>query len=550
MASTSPDEQRSETSLPILELLNPRTWMQKEEMVSYSQLPHTNTAIDYNDGIGPSTRLRSESEDILLNTSNNISTSIPHIGSFGGSSSLESRLRRLLDLTWVRVLLGLAFTIFTAIPWIFLLIHIKAPGSLCTVQAPPAWSCRVEWEDTLQYVRSRSYDSRIAEFALPMTKGFQAIATTFLAEDINRMTGIELLGTNSMEYMNQFRSSDSSSNVEPSIHQIDPISSANTNGSLWSHAHLIRWQERSAWSESTLRKLQSLSPSLSVKHPTIFDFRVMIVTGSVYHRTRADTAMATWGETLPSSVITMISDKPDDAMQLPILPIENTNGYGNSQRKWIEGWKHVWNLEPRRSWYVTVDDDVYLSVPNLLELVSTLDPSRPLMIGHLCEFPNWHATLETPKAPLQRVCGGGGWLMSRATVELIEPMIHECQQYYSPMIAKSPLSSTASVFIGACLKNKIGSKITWIDVSSRFHLDVPAPTDYSTQPLDTIFQPVVTYHYMKEPAVIDLFQLEMSYTERNRMHARRTLKQKLDWLRHTETGVKSPKSEDDTQPEA
>ena len=72
--------------------------------------------------------------------------------------------------------------------------------------------------------------------------------------------------------------------------------------------------------------------------------------------------------------------------------------------------EQTWSLAPNRDWYFFLEGDTYLSWPNLLTWLTTLDPSQKLYYGNAVRI--W----EYPKE-LYFGHGGSGFLLSGAVVK-------------------------------------------------------------------------------------------------------------------------------------
>ena len=129
---------------------------------------------------------------------------------------------------------------------------------------------------------------------------------------------------------------------------------------------------------------------------------VVVITGVEYHDSRLKALLETWGRWLPRERLVVISDVFDD--HLGTIEAPNTlGGYEPSQKKWHHAVLAVANQTRNgipAEWVCVVDDDTFLFVPNLLRLISTLDPADRAWYGEVCS--------QECHGPC--VCGGAEWV--------------------------------------------------------------------------------------------------------------------------------------------
>jgi hypothetical protein len=129
---------------------------------------------------------------------------------------------------------------------------------------------------------------------------------------------------------------------------------------------------------------------------------VVVITGIEYHDSRLKALLETWGRWLPRERLVVISDAFDH--DLGTIEAPNTlGGYGPSQKKWHHAVLAVANQTRNgipAEWVCVVDDDTFLFIPNLLRLISTLDPADRAWYGEICS--------QECHGPC--VCGGAGWV--------------------------------------------------------------------------------------------------------------------------------------------
>jgi hypothetical protein len=82
----------------------------------------------------------------------------------------------------------------------------------------------------------------------------------------------------------------------------------------------------------------------------------LVISGGVYHRSRCDVLMATWGQRFLADNFAIYSDQTDEQQKLPVInisPYGRRMNYGESQEKWLLAWAHAFartNLSGEHQW--------------------------------------------------------------------------------------------------------------------------------------------------------------------------------------------------------
>lgn len=499
--------------------------------------------------------------------------------------------------------------IIVIILFLILLLPRTPPHPDAMGKSPPAWGCYAQW------YRMAASIARPKPLICPVTKPqtppvpsppaattqqpspvvtslYQQSLSSMLAQ-IDSMSGLELMTSSAMEYITstplppwapaptlrsdiQHLSSSSPliGKEEPPYYHTPPPEG------VWTKETRDRWEARSAWAHTYFRetiakvseKVRRTMLGENVGHvinedgstttvdpsrrSSIFDIQTMVVSGAPNHRTRMDLVMASWAEQFPANRFTIISDSPDDKGVLPVTVIPGTSGYQNSQRKWLAGLKELWkggvlHGEDAPHFFMIADDDGYVHVSNLMQLVNELDYRMPMIIGEVCPY---GAADTKDTVQLQRICGGGGWLISLAAAKLMEPYVDECQQYHSKYAPGS--HEWSDTFIGACLKERLGSQLMFFDsphfisigptemmpppydsprLPGAFRRPSPSTAYTSTPlPLPSNFWRLVTHHYVKPwQSVLGLWRMENAYNERTNPNHLKEIKRMLDFVEET-----------------
>lgn len=181
---------------------------------------------------------------------------------------------------------------------------------------------------------------------------------------------------------------------------------------------------------------------------------------------------------------------------------------GSSKGDYLQTDKEGWRLDkwkflpmidralqekPDAKWYVFIEDDTYLSFPNLLAYLSQFNPTKPYYIGkHL--FIN----------DIEFGYGGAGIVLSA-------PAAHSIAHKH----AQSPTAYetfTASHWVGDCALGKVAedTHIPLHRAFPHFQGDSPATLDPSTSKIDRDLwcYPAISYHHVSPPEISALWRFE------------------------------------------
>jgi hypothetical protein len=227
----------------------------------------------------------------------------------------------------------------------------------------------------------------------------------------------------------------------------------------------------------------------------------MVMTGNLYLRSRCDVIMCTIGVTLHPSRIVFVGETSSDS-RLPIYDVVTPEtprpvNRDGSMQKLARGLAMLVKMINQSSykneiqWIMVMDDDTFVSPPNLELLVSEYDPERPLMIGQ--------ATCGVA------FCGGGGYVISKALFKEFPSFIETCK----------PVSglSESDQFVPHCIKNR-----TKVEIIDRKEFNSQPPDFYTTE-LGYLDHPdgfgrAVSFHYIKPAAkYVTLWRLHQAYMD-------------------------------------
>jgi hypothetical protein len=228
----------------------------------------------------------------------------------------------------------------------------------------------------------------------------------------------------------------------------------------------------------------------------------MIMTGDPFLRSRCDIIMCTIGLTIHPSRLFFVGETSSDS-RLPIYDVIPSNtsrpvDRAGSMQKLAEGLAMISEkinqskYKNEIQWIMVMDDDTFVSPPNLELLVSEYDSQRSLMIGQsTCGV---------------GFCGGAGYVISKALFNQFPSFIRQCR--YSIGLSES------DQFVPECIKSR-----TQVEIIDRKEFNSQPPEFYSTEAgykdHPEGFGRAVSFHYIR-PArrYIELWRLHQAYTNK------------------------------------
>ncbi|CAF1484678.1 unnamed protein product [Adineta ricciae] len=216
-------------------------------------------------------------------------------------------------------------------------------------------------------------------------------------------------------------------------------------------------------------------------------------------RTRCDIMMCTFGVTLHPSRLFFVGETASDS-RLPVYNVVKPNtprpvNRKGSMQKLAQGLDMVVSKLRERDynneieWIMVMDDDTFISPPNLNLLAAEYDSQRPVMIGqHTCKV---------------GFCGGGGYLISRTLFVQLPAFVKKCRPHDGLW--------DSDQFVPDCIRRKVQ-----VELIDRKEFNSQNPEFYST-PLGLRDHPngfgrAVTFHYMKTPMkYVNLWRLHQAY---------------------------------------
>jgi hypothetical protein len=214
----------------------------------------------------------------------------------------------------------------------------------------------------------------------------------------------------------------------------------------------------------------------------------IIITCEKYHNDRLQAVKQTWGRGQNCKFLSDVSIG-EDIIGYPNL----TKGYEFIYLKYIEYIKQMTNFES--DWYMFTDDDTFVNISNIDELLSKNDHNNPICIGRLgrinpgeLSFPLYTISGNNTSLPINYCSGGAGFILSKKSMMLISDYIKNENDI--------PRCYYSDVTFGFWMRNA-GVEIVAID---RFEATNPDALGHS----DGEIKKSYTYHYVNP---IDMYKI-------------------------------------------
>ena len=273
---------------------------------------------------------------------------------------------------------------------------------------------------------------------------------------------------------------------------------------------------------------------------SISQVQVVLLTAAVFHRTRGDIVMASWGQAIPAGHLYMYTDGPDDEHRLPIVHFPHTpgrpnaselipgseppqythplgqyyslaggdsySGYVRGMIRWLQGMQHAFPLvvaDPSVKWLLFADDDTFVYWPHILRLCAQYNSSE------------LHSLADIMPDRKAHIAGGAGWIISRAVVERMVDRVHECYGYYW-----KACEDLRCIFYDVQI-TRCYSDLLSLQHEQRYEMEEAPPSEFTTHPGIThspayIFQRRngqvrgATFHYIKGQDMLALHNIAVT----------------------------------------
>lgn len=177
---------------------------------------------------------------------------------------------------------------------------------------------------------------------------------------------------------------------------------------------------------------------------------------------------------------------------------------GRDSAGWrLDKWKFLpilekaWRRRPDAKWFVFMEDDTYISFPNLLRYLAHHDPSTPFYAGAQMQI-----------GDVLFAHGGSGFIISRAAMRQAVDRRRSNLAYYDDLTSRE---WAGDCVLGALLADA-GSPVFW--AWPNFQGDSPAALDYSaeTENHDQLWcHAAITYHHLSAQQIQQLWDLELQW---------------------------------------
>ncbi|GJQ12999.1 hypothetical protein GpartN1_g4790.t1 [Galdieria partita] len=189
--------------------------------------------------------------------------------------------------------------------------------------------------------------------------------------------------------------------------------------------------------------------------PLVTDIFFGVFTCKNYAETYAKAVFETWGKLVEPSMLRFFSDTPHSILPTVVTPnidITNVNSrlklnyqkhVGHKERYFrqesnrsLQMFAWAWDHVPQAKWFYKCDDDSFVRVDLLQEILRQFDYTQPLYIGSTRRFRGKlvpvlerDVSKRTVDVDLRYAMGGAGYVLSRGLLEKWRPLMNQCVVY-------------------------------------------------------------------------------------------------------------------------
>lgn len=184
---------------------------------------------------------------------------------------------------------------------------------------------------------------------------------------------------------------------------------------------------------------------------------VGVMTARRYLETRAKAVYESWGNDIQGRIgfySSEGSEPPDNCPNLPLIALSKVDDSYPPQKKSFLMLEHMWQQHgDKYEWFLRSDDDLYVRIELLENLLRSIDSRRPYYIGQAGRGnPDERDSLDLDYD--ENFCmGGPGVLLSRETLKRIIPHVKYCLD--------NLYTSHEDVELGRCVRRFAGISCTW-----------------------------------------------------------------------------------------
>lgn len=189
---------------------------------------------------------------------------------------------------------------------------------------------------------------------------------------------------------------------------------------------------------------------------------VGVMTAEKYLPTRARAVYETWGSDLPGKIAFFSSEYSyDESMPLVALPgVDDT--YPPQKKSFMMLQYMFDHFGDKFEWFLRADDDVYIRMDKLENLLRSVDSRKPWFIGQAGRGNSEEFGLLSLDNDENFCMGGPGVILSRETLKRIAPHLKTC--------LNSLYTTHEDVELGRCVRKFAGVQCTWSYEVSFFYL--------------------------------------------------------------------------------
>lgn len=108
------------------------------------------------------------------------------------------------------------------------------------------------------------------------------------------------------------------------------------------------------------------------------------------------------------------------------------NGWERAQPRFVKSMHESFNINNTKKWYVFVDDDSYIARDALVDILSHLNHSEPIVVGKFyCAWPDIVFGKNHSMECLAFPQGGAGVAISHTIMKIIHPFLIECNNKFN-----------------------------------------------------------------------------------------------------------------------
>jgi hypothetical protein len=180
----------------------------------------------------------------------------------------------------------------------------------------------------------------------------------------------------------------------------------------------------------------------------------------------------------------------------PSPPPEAEVGWDADRRKNIPAYVATWARFPGRDWYIMVDDDTWVDLPNLAALVAPLNASEPLYLGNPYVISGRGCAGLRLEDGRLFAHGGSGIILSRAAVGLLVPQAPTCMRDFGECWAGDGMLGLCLYSIG--ITPRRGDGLCGDSPFDLFRPDARGCPPRDPPPEHCVAPRPVTYHRIRE----------------------------------------------------